>query len=33
MNQTAVIFFYLVAAFLIYVTAKGQLPAYAGVFV
>jgi hypothetical protein len=32
MSQTSIIFFYLLAAFVIYVTVKGELPAYAKVF-
>lgn len=32
MPQTSVIFFYLIAAYLFYITAKGELQQYAGVF-
>lgn len=28
MSQASVIFFYVLAGFLIYITAKGELPAY-----
>lgn len=32
MSQTSTIFFFLVAAYVIYITVKGELPAYAKVF-
>jgi len=32
MSQTSIIFFYLMAGFLIYITIKGELPQYAKVF-
>lgn len=32
MSQTSIIFFYLMAAFVVYVTVKGELPQYAKVF-
>lgn len=32
MPQTSIIFFYLLAAYIFYITAKGELPQYAGVF-
>lgn len=32
MSQTSVVFFFLLAAFIIYVTVRGELPKYAKVF-
>jgi len=32
MSQTSTIFFFLIAAFVVYITAKGELPKYAAVF-
>ena len=30
MRQSSIIFFYLVAAFIVFITQKGELPAYLG---
>jgi hypothetical protein len=32
MDQTSTVLFYLVAAYIIYITAKGELPAYSAIF-
>jgi len=33
MSQTSLVFFYLLAGFVVFVVAKGELPAYSKVFV